>query len=327
MWAQFARVAIPKGPLPVANLQPNDADAWPSLPYAEWQPTLDTLHMWTQIVGKVKLKLTPFLNDWWNVTFALTARGMTTSLIPAGHRSFQVDFDFIDHRMAINVSDGTARSLPLVARPVSEFYREFMSHLDALGVDVRINTHPVEVDDGIPFEEDREHASYDPLYVNRWWRILLGVSLVLEQYRDTFRGKSSPVQFWWGSFDLATSRYSGRLAPPRHWPARWMALSAEHEQELAGFWAGNKRLPEPAFYAYTYPEPAGCRTATLKPDAAYFHPQLAEFILPYEQARVAADPDEAILEFYRRTYEIGATLAGWDVEALERPHPPDTQGS
>jgi Family of unknown function (DUF5996) len=301
--------------------RPDDDDVWPLLPYAEWEPTLTTLHMWTQIVGKVKLELTPFLNDWWNVTFAVTARGLTTSLIPFGTRSFQVDFDFIDHRLAIRVSDGTTRGMPLAARPVAEFYREVMSLLDALGVEVRINTHPVEVDGGIPFEEDRIHASYDPLYVNRWWRILLGVSRALERYRTPFRGKSSPVQFWWGSFDLATTRYSGRLAPPREWPARWMALGAEQEQALAGFWPGNERLPEPAFVAYTYPEPAGCRTAAIRPDAAYFHPELAEFILPYERVRAAADPDQLILDFYRSTYEIGATLAGWDRAALERPDP------
>jgi hypothetical protein len=301
--------------------RPDNDDVWPSLSYAEWEPTLSTLHMYTQIVGKVKLALTPFLNDWWNVTFALTARGLTTSLIPFGTRTFQVDFDFVDHRLAIYFDDGTTRSMTLAARPVAEFYSEFMSHLDALGLAVTINTHPVEVDDGVPFELDRFHASYYPLYVNRWWRVLLAVSRVLERYRTPFRGKSSPVQFWWGSFDLATTRYSGRPAPPREWPARWMALGAEQEQALAGFWPGNARLREPAFVAYTYPEPPGCRTAAIQPDAAFFHPELAEFILPYERVRAAADPDQLILDFYRSTYEIGATLGGWDRAALERPDP------
>jgi hypothetical protein len=298
--------------------RPDNDPVWPALPYAEWKPTLTTLHMWTQVVGKVKLELTPFLNDWWNVTFAVTARGLTTSLIPFGPRMFQVDFDFIDHRLAVYVSDGSSRSLPLGARSVADFFDEFMTNLRALGIDVEINTHPVEVDNGIPFTEDRVHADYDAAYVSRWWRILLGVSRVLERYRTPFVGKSSPVHFWWGSFDLATTRYSGRAAPPRQWPARWMALSADQEQALAGFWPGNDRLTEPALVAYTYPEPPGCRTAAIQTDAAYFHPELAEFILPYEKVRRAADPDRLILDFYRSTYEIGATLAGWDRSALER---------
>jgi hypothetical protein len=204
---------------------------------------------------------------------------------------------------------------------VADFLQEFMTNLESLGIHVRINTHPMEVDEGIPFEQDRVHADYDPLYVNRWWRILLGVSRLMERYRTPFIGKSSPVQFWWGSFDLATSRYSGRPAPSRQWPARWMALAAQQEQALAGFWPGNERLTEPAFVAYTSPEPPGCRTAAIQPDAAYFHPELAEFVLPYAQVRVAADPDQLILDFYRSTYEIGATLAGWDRAALERPDP------
>jgi hypothetical protein len=302
----------------VSNRGEND-DVWPSLPYQTWKPTLDTLHMWAQIVGKVKLGLTPFLNDWWNVSFALTARGMTTSLIPLGARVFEVDFDFIEHRLAIHLNDGTSRSMPLVARPVADFYREFMGQLESLGITVKINTHPVEVEDGIPFQEDTLHAEYDPLYVNRWWRVLLGVARVMERYRTPFIGKSSPVQFWWGSFDLATTRFSGRPAPPRQWPAHWMALGAQEEQSLAGFWPGNERLREPAFVAYTYPEPPACRTAAIRPDVAYFHPELAEFILPYDRVRQAADADQLILDFYRSTYEVGATLGGWDRASLERP--------
>jgi hypothetical protein len=295
----------------------DDDQVWPALPYAEWQPSLATLHMWTQIVGKVKLELSPFLNEWWNVTFVVTARGLSTSTIPFGERMFQVDFDFIDHRLLIHVSDGQSRSMPLVSRSVTDFYAEFMTLLESLGIAVQINTQPVEVDNGIRFEADRVHADYDPLYVNRCWRTLLGVSRVLEQYRTPFIGKSSPVQFWWGSFDLATTRFSGRPAPLRAWPARWMARGATHEQAQAGFWPGNERLPEPAFVAYTYPEPPGCRTAAIHPDAAFFHPELAEFILPYDKVRVAADPDQMILDFYRSAYEIGATLAGWDRATLE----------
>ena len=299
----------------------DDDPVWPALPYADWKPTLDTLHMWMQIVGKVKLELSPFLNEWWNVAFAVTPRGLTTSAIPEAQRMFQVDFDFMDHRLSIVVSDGRTRSMPLYKRSVSDFFQEFMLNLDSMGIPVRINTHPVEVDDGIPFEEDHVHADYDAVYVNRCWRVLLGISRLLARYRTPFVGKSSPVHFWWGSFDLATTRYSGRLAPPRKWPTRWMELGALHEQALAGFWPGNERLPEPALVAYTYPEPPGCRTATILPDAAYFHPELAEFILPYAAVRQASDPDQVILDFYRSTYEIGATLGGWDREALEQPDP------
>jgi hypothetical protein len=296
----------------------DDDDVWPALPYANWEQTCSTLHMWTQVVGKVKLELTPYLNQWWNVAFAVTARGLNTATIPIGTRAFEVDFDFIDHRLALHVSDGRSRSMPLVARSVADFYAEFMASLESLGIHVKINTHPVEVDNGIPFEQDRVHAQYDPVYVNRWWRILLGVSRLLERYRTPFVGKSSPVQFFWGSFDLATSRFSGRPAPPRAWPARWMALGADQEQNLAGFWPGNARLPEPAFVAYTFPEPPGCRIAPIRPDVAFFHPELAEFVLQYEKVRLAPDPDQLILDFFRSTYEIGANLAGWDRARLER---------
>jgi hypothetical protein len=186
---------------------------------------------------------------------------------------------------------------------------------------VDINTRPVEVDNQTPFEQDREHFEYDPVYVNRCWRILLGAGRLLERYRTPFVGKSSPVQFWWGSFDLATTRYSGRLAPARQWPARWMGVDAGYEYCSVGFWPGNDRLPEPAFFAYTSPEPPGCRTAALQPDGAYFHPELSEFILPYQRARQAKDPDQLILDFFRNTYEIGANLGGWPRAALERPDP------
>ncbi|MBV9893085.1 MAG: hypothetical protein JO020_02835 [Chloroflexi bacterium] len=299
-----------------------DTDSqWPALPYAEWKPTLDTLHMWTQIVGKVKLELTPFLNDWWNVTLRPTARGLSTSLIPTDTRAFEVNFDFVKHQLLIDVTDGTSRSMLLTARSVADFYQEFTSHLKALGIQVRINTQPMEVDDGIRFEQDHLHADYDPEYVNRWWRILVGVSRALERYRTTFVGKSSPPQFWWGSFDLSSNRYSGKPAPAREWPARWMALAAQDEQALAGFWPGNERVPEPAFVAYFAPEPPGCRTAPIQPDAAYFHPELAEFVLPYTRAREAPDPEQLILDFYQSTYDVNATLAGWDRASLERADP------
>jgi hypothetical protein len=277
--------------------------------------------MWTQVVGKVKLALTPFLNDWWKVTFAVTARGLTTGPIPTGQRIFQVDFDFIDHDLFIRASDGQTRRLSLEPRSVADFYAEFMRGLAELEIPVKITPKPVEVDIDIPYAEDREHADYDPGAVNRWWRVLVSVARVMERFRTPFIGKQSPVQFWWGSFDLATARYSGRPAPERDWPARWMAIGASQEETLVGFWPGNTRLAEPACVAYTYPEPVGCRAATIQPDPAYFHPELAEFILPYQNIRQAERPEELILEFYRTAYEIGASLGNWDRAALERPDP------
>src|SRR5450759_398413 len=258
------------------------AEVWPALPYEEWKNTLDTLHMWMQVVGKVKLVLAPFLNEWWEVAFAITARGMTTSTIPFGRRVFEVGFDFIEHRVDIHVNDGSSRSIKLFPRSVADFYAEFMGELESLGLGVRINTKPVEVENTIPYDEDREHDSYDPDYANRCWRILVQVDRLLQRYRTPFVGKSSDVQFWWGSFDLSESRFSGRPAPKREWPARWMELGAGQEQSLAGFWPGNSKLPAPTFVAYTYPEPPGCRVATIQPDPAYFPPGLGEFVLSYD---------------------------------------------
>jgi hypothetical protein len=277
--------------------------------------------MWTQIVGKVKLALLPFLNDWWQVAFSVTARGLTTATIPLGRRVFQVDFDFLAHRLDIQVGDGGARSIPLLPCSVADFYREFMGALDALGLGVAITTTPVEVEDPIPFDQDRVHAAYNPAYVTRWWRILLQVDRLLQAYRTPFAGKSSPVLFWWGAFDLCQTRFSGRPAPTREWPARWMALGGEQEQATAGFWPGSGKVQAPAFFAYTYPEPPGCREAAIQPDAAYYHLDLSEFILSYEEVRKSASPDQPILDFFRSTYEVGATLAGWNRTALERPDP------
>jgi hypothetical protein len=306
---------------PTAALQTSVGDTWPALPYDEWKDTLDTLHMWTQIAGKVKLELSPFLNEWWNVGFLLTARGLTTSTIPAGRRIFEIDFDFLDHRVEIHVNDGSSRSIPLLARSVAAFYNELMGALQALGIEVTINTAPQEVENTIPLDQDEVHASYDPEYVTRWWRILLQTDRLLQQFRTTFVGKSSPVLFWWGSFDLSEMRFSGRPAPQREWPTRWMALGADQEAFAAGFWPGSGRMKEPAFYAYAFPEPPGCREAVIRPDAAYFHPDLSEFVLPYERVRSSADPDRSIVDFFRSTYDVGATLAGWDRDALERPDP------
>lgn len=296
-------------------------ETWPPLPYDAWKDTRDTLHMWTQVVGKVKLALSPFLNEWWNVAFAVTARGLTTGTIPTGSRVFQVDFDFLDHRLDIHVADGSSRSLPLRPCSVADFYRAFMAALEELGIPVQTTTSPVEVENTLPFDQDQVHASYDPDSVTRWWRILLQVDRLLQQYRTPFVGKSSPVLFWWGSFDLCETRFSGRPAPERAWPTRWMALGADQEQATAGFWPGDGRLPEPAFFAYTFPEPPGCREAVVRPDAATFHPDLNEFILPYEAVRTSPSPDQTILDFFQSTYEAAATLAGWDRQALERTPP------
>jgi len=302
-------------------------EVWPALPSEEWKDTLVNLHMSTQLVVKVTLHLVPFLNQWWEVGFTVTARGLTTSTIPFGRRVFQVDFDFIDHHLDIHVSDGSSRSLPLLPRSVADFYREFMGALQELGIQVQITTNPVEVENTIPFDQDQEHAAYDASAVTRCWRILLQTDRLLQAYRTPFVGKSSPVLFWWGSFDLSETRFSGRPAPEREWPARWMALGADQEQASAGFWPGRGKVHEPAFFAYTYPEPPGCREAAIQPDAAYYHPDLSEFILPYEEVRLSPSPDHLILDFFQSTYEVGAALAGWDRAALERPDPfPHRQG-
>jgi hypothetical protein len=302
-------------------------EVWPALPYQDWKATLDTLHMWTQVVGKVKLELVPFLNEWWQVGFTVTSRGLTTSTIPFGRRIFQVDFDFIDHRLDIDVSDGGSRSIALSPRSVADFYRELMEALGELGIHVQITTNPVEVENTIPFDQDNEHSSYDAEYVTRWWRILLQADRLLQQYRTPFVGKSSPVLFWWGSFDLSETRFSGRPAPEQDWPTRWMALGGDQEQACAGFWPGSGKVEAPAFFAYTYPEPPGCREAAIQPDPAFYHPDISEFILPYEEVRRSASPDQMILSFFQSAFEVGTTLAGWDRTALERPDPlPHRQG-
>ena len=302
-------------------------EVWPALPYQDWKETLDTLHMWTQVVGKVKLELLPFLNEWWQVGFTVTSRGLTTSTIPFGRRIFQVDFDFIDHRLDIDVSDGGSRSIALSPRSVADFYRELMEALGELGIHVQITTNPVEVENTIPFDQDNEHSSYDAEYVTRWWRILLQADRLLQQYRTPFVGKSSPVLFWWGSFDLSETRFSGRPAPEQDWPTRWMALGGDQEQACAGFWPGSGKVEAPAFFAYTYPEPPGCREAAIQPDPAFYHPDISEFILPYEEVRRSTSPDQMILSFFQSAFEVGTTLAGWDRTALERPDPlPHRQG-
>ena len=295
---------------------------WPELPTAAWRETYETLHLWTQIVGKIRLARTPWLNHSWHVTLYVTARGLTTSAIPDGARSFQIDFDFIDHALRISTSDGTARQFALAGKSVAGFYTAIMADLAELGIDIAINETPNELPDPIPFSQDSRHASYDPDAVRRFFQILRNAERVFEQFRTGFLGKASPVHFFWGSFDLAVTRFSGRRAPRHpggvpHLPdeVAWEAYS--HEVSSAGFWPGSGAIDYPAFYCYAYPEPAGFRTAPLRPDAAFFSEALGEFILPYDAVRTAAAPDQALLEFLQSTYEAAADTAKWDRDALE----------
>ena len=301
-------------------------DTWPPLPFEEWRDTCETLQRWAQIVGKIRLAQSPMENHWWQVPLYVTARGLTTSSMPFGSEAFQIDFDFVDHRLVIATSRGTERSLPLAARPVADFYREVMDALRALDLDVRVWTTPVEVADLTPFEDDRAHASYDADAARRFWRILLQSDRVLKAFRGGFLGKSSPVHFFWGSFDLALTRFSGRAAPPftgaaPNVGAHVMHEAYSHELSSAGWWPGDARLPYPAFYAYAVPTPAGYAGVAVRPAGAFFHRDLGEFILPYEEFRTAARPDELLMEFLQSTYEAAATLGGWDRRALEERTP------
>ena len=300
------------------------AERWPALPYQEWEETCQTLQLWTQIVGKVKLELVPFLNEWWNVAFYLTVRGMTTGVIPYQERAFAVDFDFLGHQLSIQTSDGQTSLLPLAPRSVADFYAEFMDRLNHLGIEVGINPLPCEVPEPIPCPEDRIHCSYDPLPVQRWWGIQLQTEKVLQRHRSSFVGKSSPIHFFWGSFDLNHTRFSGRPAPLPEGVPRFLQLAEDQENVACGFWPGNPNyagvtLGRPAFNAYIYPEPEGFPAAAVQPQAAYYDRSLGQFILPYDDLRGGGEPEAELLAFFRSTYEAGATLAGWDRGALERP--------
>ena len=300
------------------KIEGETAELWPSLPYEAWKETLDTLHMWTQIVGKVRMELSPFVNHWWHVTLYVTPRGLTTSSIPYQGRSFAINFDFIDHHLYILTSDGTTKAMPLIPRSVAAFYQEFMACLHALGIDVMINTLPSEVRNPIRCDEDEVHASYDPVYVQRFWRILVQTDAVMERYRSPFLGKSSPVHFFWGSFDLALTFFSGRRAPERPEADRMTREAYSHEVISCGFWPGDDRFPDPAFYAYTSPGPPGLPTASIRPQEAFYSHELGLFLLLYDDMRSASSPELALLEFFQSTYEAGARLAQWDREVLER---------
>jgi hypothetical protein len=295
---------------------------WPELPYASWRDSCETLHLMTQIVGKVRLARTPWLNHSWHVALYVTGRGLTTSPIPDGARSFGIDFDFIDHVLRISTSDGEQRQLPLTAQPISAFYAAVISALAELGIAVKIDDKPNELPDPIRFPDDRVHASYDPSAVNRFWQMLRQADRVFAKFRTGFLGKSSPVHFFWGSFDLAVTRFSGRAAPrhPGGVPNLPDAVAQEaysHEVSSAGFWPGGGGIDYPAFYSYAYPEPKGFRTTQVRPDAAFFSEALAEFILPYDSVRTAADPDGTLLDFLQGTYEAAADAAEWNRAALE----------
>lgn len=299
-----------------------DLDAWPDLPYEVWRDTCATLQLWTQIVGKIRLSQTPWLNHSWHVTVYLTARGLTTSPIPFGERILQIDFDFIDHLLRVEVSDGAQRQIPLRAQPVADFYGAVMAALADLGIRMNIGEWPQEVPNPIRFSEDRAHAAYDPECARRFWRVLLQVDRVFKLFRSGFIGKCSPVHFFWGSFDLAVTRFSGRRAPlhPGGVPNLSDALVREaysHEVSSAGFWPGGGIIEYPAFYSYAYPEPAGFHSAAVRPKAALYSEELREFILPYDAVRTAESPDETLLEFLQSTYEAAASAGNWDRAALE----------
>ena len=299
-------------------------DPWPELPTGAWRDTYETLHLWTQIIGKIRLVRSPWLNHSWHVALYVTARGLTTSPIPDGTRSFQIDLDFIDHVLRISTSDGATRQLALAGQSVASFYTAIMADLAGLGIRIAINEMPNELPEPIRFSQDRRHASYDPAAVRRFFQILVNADRVFKQFRSGFLGKASPVHFFWGSFDLAVTRFSGRRAP-RH-PGGVPHLSDDvaceaysHEVSSAGFWPGSGAIDYPAFYSYAYPEPPGFRAAQVRPDAAFFSEALGEFILPYEAVRTAAAPEQALLEFLQTTYEAAANAAKWDREALECP--------
>jgi hypothetical protein len=295
---------------------------WPSLPLEEWKDTYATLHRWTQIVGKIRLVQTPLINHWWNVTLYVTSRGLTTSPIPYEGRIFEIEFDFIDHNLLINSSDGSSKTVRLYSRSVAEFYEETMAALRSLDIAVTIWTIPVEVEERTPFEQDHIHAVYDPEYAHRVWAILLQTGRVFTEFRSRFLGKVSPVHFFWGAFDLAVTRFSGRPAP-QHPGApnvgRFVAVEAySHEVSSCGFWPGGGPVGMPAFYAYGYPEPEGFKEYPIKPKEAFYHEQMREFLLPYEVVRTAKAPDQVLLTFLQSTYEATATLNRWDRTALER---------
>lgn len=298
-------------------------EAWPELPLAEWADTCATLHLWTQIVGKIRLAHAPLINHWWQVPLYVTSRGLTTSTIPYGSRAFQIDFDFIDHALLIRSSDGATETVTLMPRSVADFHAEVMGRLRAMDLETHIWTMPVEIPDAIPFDQDHQHASYDAAHVQRFWRALLQADRLCTQFRSGFLGKVSPVHFFWGSFDLAVTRFSGRTAPPLTSDSpnlgAWVMQEAySHEVSSCGFWPGNGGFGKAAFYCYAYPQPDGFAEASVRPAGAAYDQGLGQFILPYDVVREAASPDDCLLDFLQSSYAAAADLAKWDRAALER---------
>lgn len=297
-------------------------NSWPELKFSEWQDTLGTLHMWTQVIGKIRLEQTPLVNHWWNVPLYISARGLTTSAMPyRDDRVFEIEFDFIDHKLRIVCSDGATRILDLRPQSVANFYAEVMGALAELAIEVKIWTMPVEVPDPIRFTEDFNHKSYDADYVNRFWHALVKMDEVLKEFRSRFIGKVSPVHFFWGSFDLAVTRFSGRLAPEREGADLITREAYSHEVISHGWWPGSKDM-EAAFYSYTTPEPAGLPDVVaqgkIKPATSFYSTDMKEFFLLYDDVRSADSPEQALMDFCQTTYEAGADLATWDRAALER---------
>jgi hypothetical protein len=296
---------------------------WPELNWADWSATGDTLHRFTQIVGKVRMAQTPLINHWWNVTLYVTSRGLMTSPIPYQAITFTVNFDFVAHQLTIDASDGGHEAFALKSMPVAEFYASFMAALRKLGIDVHVWTMPCEIPDAIAFDKDAANCTYDPAAAQKFWRVLVEVDRVMKDFRTRFIGKVSPVHFFWGSFDLAVTRFSGRVAPPHPGTApnlaNWAMREAySHEVSSVGFWPGNGGYGRAAFYSYAYPEPAGFAGAKLRTPGAFYDQNLKEFILPYDDMRRAADPDKALLDFCEDTYAAAADNAKWDRAALER---------
>jgi hypothetical protein len=304
-------------------MTPSQARRWPALPYEGWKDTAATLHLWTQIVGKVRMSQMPWINHSWHVTLYVTPRGMTTGAIPYGERTFQVDFDFIDHQLRVETCDGELRLVPLRPQTTADFH----AALQELDLPVRFYEKPNEVPEAIPFSEDLVHAAYDPDAAHRFWRVLLQAHRVLERFRADFIGKSSPVHFFWGSFDLAVTRFSGQPAPEHpggipNLPDSVTREAYSHEVSSAGFWPGGDATPFPLFYSYAYPTPEGFADAGVSPAAAYWYSEMGEFVLPYEDVRSSADPEQVLLEFLESTYEAAARLGNWNRAALERRHQP-----
>ncbi|MDE3136065.1 MAG: hypothetical protein KGL59_05800 [Acidobacteriota bacterium] len=300
-------------------MSPDFTNAWPRLPLAEWKETRDTLHMWTQIVGKVRMALSPPLNHWWHVTLYVSPRGLTTSSIPSLGGIFEIGFDFIDHQLVIETSGGGVKRLPLAPRTVADFYGELMATLGSLGIEPKFHPQPDEVPDPIPFAEDQVHKTYDREQATQFWRALVSIAPVFQEFRSRFIGKCSPVHFFWGAFDLAVTRFCGRRAPERPGADAVQREGYSHEVSSAGFWTGGASgVDEAVFYSYMAPEPVGFREARVSPGAAYYHSGLGEFFLSYEEVRQSRSPHDTLLSFMESTYEAGANLAKWDRGALER---------